>query len=58
LRLRDFIEHGEKVENPGQPGEGKTHLAVELGIKAIEHGYRVLFNTVANMIAALTKALA
>lgn len=33
-----------------------THLAVSLGIKPIEAGYRVLFTTVAHLIAALTKA--
>jgi DNA replication protein DnaC len=37
---------------------GKTHLAVSLGLKAIEHGYRVLFTTAAAMIAKLTAALA
>jgi DNA replication protein DnaC len=36
----------------------KTHLAVGLGLKAIEHGYRVLFTTAAVLIAALTRALA
>lgn len=41
----------------GTPGVGKTHLAVGLGIKAIEHGYRVLFTTAAAMIATLTRAL-
>jgi DNA replication protein DnaC len=35
---------------------GKTHLAVALGLKAIETGYRVLFTTAANLIAALTRA--
>ena len=42
----------------GPPGVGKTHLAVGLGLKAIEHGYRVLFTTAAVLIAALTRALA
>jgi DNA replication protein DnaC len=53
-----FIEHGENVVILGPPGVGKTHLSVGLGIKAIEHGYRVLFTTAASMIATLTRALA
>lgn len=38
------------------PGVGKTHLAVSLGLKAIEAGYRVLFTTAASLIEKLTKA--
>ena len=53
-----YIEHGDNVIVLGPPGVGKTHLAVSLGIKAIEAGYRVLFTSAAHLIAALTKALA
>src|SRR5439155_1300776 len=49
--------HGENVVLLGPPGVGKTHLAVGLGLKAIERGYRVLFTTAASMIAALTRAV-
>lgn len=53
-----FLEHGENLIILGPPGVGKTHLSVGLGLKAIEHGYRVLFTTAAAMIATLTRALA
>ncbi|MGH8910597.1 MAG: IS21-like element helper ATPase IstB [Egibacteraceae bacterium] len=51
-----FIEHGENLVLLGAPGVGKSHLAIGLGLKAIEHGYRVLFTTAADMITALTRA--
>jgi len=40
------------------PGVGKSHLAVGLGLKAIEHGYRMLCATAAGPITALMKAVA
>jgi DNA replication protein DnaC len=58
LSMCHFVEHGENLVILGPPGVGKTHLAVGLGLKAIEHGYRVLFTTAAVLIAALTRALA
>jgi DNA replication protein DnaC len=51
-----FVEHGENVVLLGPPGVGKTRLAVGLGLKAIEHGYRVLFTTAAAMLTTLSRA--
>ncbi|MBR0566160.1 IS21-like element helper ATPase IstB [Azoarcus sp. L1K30] len=53
-----YIEHGDNVIVLGPPGVGKTHLAVSLGLKAIEAGYRVFFTSAAQLIATLSKALA
>ena len=54
-----FIEHGENVVILGPARRRARPTSPSgLGLKAIEHGYRVLFTTAAAMIATLTKALA
>lgn len=51
-----YIENGDNVVILGPPGVGKTHLAVALGIKAIQQGYRTLFTTAAGLVTTLAKA--
>ena len=38
-----FVERAHNVIILGPPGVGKTHLAIALGVKAVEAGYSVLF---------------
>jgi DNA replication protein DnaC len=58
LAICRFIEHGDNVVFLGPPGTGKTHLAIVLGLKAVQQRYRPLFTSAMSLIAALTKAYA
>jgi DNA replication protein DnaC len=48
-----FVEKHENVALIGQPGTGKSHLALALGMKALERGYRVRFTTLQDLAAEL-----
>ena len=41
----------------GNPGTGKTHLAISLGIEACMNGMSVLFTSVPNLIIELKEAM-
>lgn len=51
-----FVERAHNVVLLGPPGVGKTHLAVALGVKAVEAGYSVLFLTLESLMARLLRA--
>ncbi len=51
-----FAERSHNVIVLGPPGVGKTHLAIALGVKAVEAGYSVLFLTLESLMARLVKA--
>jgi len=51
-----FITENRPVLFLGQPGCGKTHLAVALAIRAVEAGYRGYFSTADDMAHALVAA--
>jgi len=53
-----FVEEGRPVLFLGQPGCGKTHLAVALATKAVEAGYRGYFTSGADMCATIAAAYA
>lgn len=52
------IDQGKHVIFLGPSGVGNTHLAVALGPKAAEAGYRVLCTTATDLVTTLAKALA
>lgn len=51
-----FVERAENVVLLGPPGVGKTHLALSLGMKAIEAGHSVLFLTLETLMTRLKRA--
>lgn len=58
LATCEFVEKRENVLLVGQPGTGKTHLAIALGMKAIEKGFDVRFTTIQDLAAELRSSMA
>src|SRR5690606_9478210 len=56
LERLDFIESGQNVVLAGNPGTGKTHIAVGLGLKACLQGYKVLFTTVHKLLTHIRES--
>ena len=56
LAQLDFVDHHEVVHFLGQPGCGKTHLALALGVEAVKAGRSVYFATLADLVGSLAKA--
>ena len=53
----DFIQNKQNVVMIGNPGTGKTHLSIALGLKACMQGLNVRFYTAANLSNELIEAL-
>lgn len=53
-----FLERRENVVLLGPPGVGKTHLAISLAIAAAQHGRRVYYGTLVDLITSLEQAQA
>jgi len=56
LHTLGFVERRENVILLGPPGVGKTHLAISLAVAAAEHGRRVYYGTLGDLIASLEEA--
>ena len=56
LETLDFIKEGRSVIMYGNPGTGKTHIAIGLGIKACLDGYSVYFTSVPRLLTTIREA--
>jgi DNA replication protein DnaC len=52
----DFVTQGGSVIFEGKPGRGKTHLAIAIAYRALQHGFEALFTTAADLIDELSTA--
>jgi DNA replication protein DnaC len=52
----DYIDKCQNVVMIGNPGTGKTHLSIGLGMKACMNGYSVRFYTAASLATELVEA--
>ena len=53
----DFIKNRQNIVMIGNPGSGKTHLSIGLGMKACQAGLAVKFYTAAHLANELSEAL-
>jgi DNA replication protein DnaC len=51
-----FIDNRDNLVFIGPPGVGKTHLAIGIGHKAVQAGYKVLFRTALDLVEDLELA--
>lgn len=56
LATGSFIEQRENIVMIGNPGGGKSHLSIALGLAACYRGYSVRFFTAAGLVTKLTEA--
>jgi DNA replication protein DnaC len=53
LETLDFIKEGRNIVFCGNPGTGKTHLSIALGIKACFEEYTVFFTSVPHLLTQI-----
>ena len=56
LETLEFIKNGQNIILAGNPGTGKTHIAIGLGIKACREGFKVLFTSAPTLINKLKES--
>jgi DNA replication protein DnaC len=50
-----WIREKESLLIQGPPGVGKTHLAIALGVRAVENGFSVIFHRLEDLLASLKR---
>ena len=56
LETLDFINEGRNAVMYGNPGTGKTHMAIALGVKACLEGYTVFFTSIPRLLTQIREA--
>lgn len=56
LKTLEFIQSGRNIIFAGNPGTGKSRIAIGLGIKACNAGYKVLFTSIPQLITQLKES--
>lgn len=56
LERLDFVASGRNIILAGNPGTGKTHIGIGLGLKACLQGYKVYFTTVHRLLTQLRES--
>ena len=56
LQRLDFIANSQNIIMSGNPGTGKTHMAIGLGIKACQQGYRVFYTTISRLLTQIRES--
>lgn len=56
LETLDFIRDNQNIIMYGNPGTGKTHTAIGLGIKACLAGYNVLYDSVPRLLVEIKES--
>ena len=56
LETLEFIREGRSAVMYGNPGAGKTHIAIALGMKACLEGYSVFFTSIPRLLTQIREA--
>ena len=56
IETLDFVKQGRSIVMYGNPGTGKTHIAIGLGIRACVEGYSVFFTSVSRLLTLIREA--